>query len=219
MRITVRLFAILRERAGVERLELELPSEVSVAEALELLGGRPEIGDVLAAGGFATAVNLEYAPPGRLLSDGDELALIPPVSGGSPDAPEVHARVSAEPLRRDLAELVRRPGAGAIVTFEGTTRDVPYLLYEAYAEMAEPLMERILSECMARHGLQAIAAEHRVGSVALSEPAVVVAASAAHRDQAFAGAREAIDRIKAELPIWKREVLPDGGQRAPEGLP
>jgi molybdopterin synthase catalytic subunit len=112
---------------------------------------------------------------------------------------------------------VRRPSAGAIVTFEGTVRDVEFLDYEAYREMAEQEMAKIVSECIERHALDAAAAEHRVGRVALGEPGVVVAVAAGHRQAAFAGARELIDRIKAEAPIWKREldrgdarwVLPD----------
>jgi molybdopterin synthase catalytic subunit len=120
---------------------------------------------------------------------------------------DVHARISAEPLSlSDVAKLVARPAAGAIVTFQGTTREVDRLDYEAYVEMAEPHLRRVLRECLERHGLEAIAAEHRVGSVPLGEAGVVVAASAAHRDEAFAGARAAIDRIKAEVPIWKREL-------------
>ena len=108
-----------------------------------------------------------------------------------------------------LADSVGRPGAGAVVVFCGVTREVERLEYEAYAEMATERIERILAEAVAAHGLEAAAAEHRVGSVPLGEPSVVVAVSAAHRGEAFAGAREAIDRIKAEAPIWKREVEGD----------
>ena len=134
------------------------------------------------------------------------MALIPPVSGG---AGEVHARVTDGTLSVErLAALVGRAGAGAIVTFQGTTRDVDRLEYEAYREMAEERIAAILRGCVQRHGLQAAAAEHRVGAVPLGETSVVVAVSAAHREEAFAGAREAIDRIKAEAPIWKKEARP-----------
>ena len=123
----------------------------------------------------------------------------------------MHARISADPLSlSDVAKLVAHPAAGAIVTFQGTTREVDRLDYEAYVEMAEPHMRRLLRECLEQHGLRAVAAEHRVGSVPLGEASVVVAASAAHRQEAFAGARAAIDRIKAEVPIWKREL--SGGE-------
>ena len=118
-----------------------------------------------------------------------------------------HARVTAEPLSLErLAALVGRPAAGAVVTFQGTTRDVERLEYEAYHEMAEQRIASIVADAIAHHGLEAAAAEHRVGNVPLGEASVAVAASAAHRTEAFAGAREIIDRIKAEAPIWKKEV-------------
>jgi MoaE-MoaD fusion protein len=119
----------------------------------------------------------------------------------------VHARVTEGPLSLErLAALVGRPTAGAIVTFQGTTRDVEQLEYEAYREMAEERIAAIVADAVERHGLEAGAAEHRVGTVALGDASVAVAASAAHREEAFAGAREIIDRIKAEAPIWKKEV-------------
>jgi molybdopterin synthase catalytic subunit len=130
-----------------------------------------------------------------------------------------HARVTDEPLAVGrLAALVRRPAAGAIVTFQGTTRDVERLEYEAYREMAEERIAAIVADAIGRHGLQAAAAEHRVGPVPLGEASVAVAASAAHREEAFAGAREIIDRIKAEAPIWKKEVDAEG-ERWVEGAP
>jgi MoaE-MoaD fusion protein len=118
-----------------------------------------------------------------------------------------HVRVTEAPLSVGrLAEMVGAPGAGAIVTFQGTTRDVERLEYEAYREMAEERMSRIVAEAIQRHGLEAAAAEHRIGTVPLGEASVLVAASAAHREEAFVAAREIIDRIKSEAPIWKKEV-------------
>ncbi len=118
-----------------------------------------------------------------------------------------HALVTAEPLSLDrLARMVGRPHAGAIVTFQGTTRDVERLEYEAYREMAGERMTEIVGAAIERHGLAAAAAEHRVGTVPRGEASVAVAVSAAHRAEAFAGAREIIDRIKSEAPIWKKEV-------------
>ncbi|MDP8943331.1 MAG: molybdenum cofactor biosynthesis protein MoaE [Actinomycetota bacterium] len=204
MRIRVRLFAVLRERAGREAIELEVPDGATVADVTDALAGRDGLGELLGRLTVVMAVNREYAPLGRRLSAGDELALVPPVSGG---APVVHARVSTDSLSLGaVAERVASPSAGAVVTFQGTTRDVERLEYEAYVEMAEQRIAAILRECVARLGLEAAAAEHRIGAVPLGEAGVVVAASAAHRAEAFAGARAAIDRIKAEVPIWKQEV-------------
>jgi molybdopterin synthase catalytic subunit len=210
VKLNVRLFAMLRERAGADSVEVELPERATAADALEALLDLPAL-EGLERMPLRLAVNREYAEPGRELAAGDELAAVPPVSGGA--AAPVHARVTSRPLDpAAVADRVGRPGAGAIVTFQGTTRDVDRLEYEAYAEMAEERIVAILRECVERHGLEAAAAEHRVGSVALSEPSVVVAVSAAHRDEAFAGARAAIDRIKAEAPIWKKEVEADEGR-------
>lgn len=214
MKVTVRLFAILRERAGMNLLEVELDEGATVADLLEELAARPELGDLLTRMPVRMAVNRDYAEPGTALAPGDELALVPPVSGGSSGG--VHVRITEDPLSVDkLSRLVSRPSAGAIVTFQGQTRDVDRLDYESYREMAEHRIEGILMECIERHGLAAAAAEHRVGPVLLGESSVIVAVSAAHRAEAFAGARDAIDQIKAEAPIWKREVEETGdGERA-----
>jgi molybdopterin synthase catalytic subunit len=212
MVVSVRLFAMLREAARRDALEVELPDGATVAELLAAVGEHDGLGAMTDRMTLVAAVNREYAEPGQRLSDGDEIALIPPVSGGADSDADIHARVTDEPLDLGaLAGLVGRPGAGAVVTFSGTTRDVERLDYEAYAEMAQERIVRILEDCVARHGLQAAAAEHRTGSVALGEASVVVAVSAAHREEAFAGARAAIDAIKAQAPIWKREV--DGAER------
>jgi MoaE-MoaD fusion protein len=198
MVVSVRLFAALRERAGRDRLELELPDGALVADALAA------VDDLARDLPLVLAVNREYADPGDPLSPGDELALIPPVSGGAATAP--HVAVRAEPLSLDaLAAAVRDPRAGAVVTFSGVTREVDHLDYEAYAEMAAEQIEAIVAAAIERHGLCKAAAEHRIGRVARSDPSVIVAASAPHRAEAFAGAREIIDEIKRRAPIWKRE--------------
>jgi MoaE-MoaD fusion protein len=198
MVVHVRLFAALRERAGRDAIELELPDGALVSDALAA------VDDLARDLPLVLAVNREYAAPGDVLSPGDELALIPPVSGGAATAP--HVAVRAEPLSLDaLAAAVRDPRAGAVVTFSGVTREVDHLDYEAYAEMAAEQIEAIVAAAIERHGLCAAAAEHRVGRVPRSEPSVIVAASAPHRGEAFAGAREIIDEIKRRAPIWKRE--------------
>jgi molybdopterin converting factor subunit 1 len=214
MKIRVRLFAMLRERAGSDWLELELEDQATVAEALAQIRHEGVLGELAERLPLRMAVNREYADDATPLSPGDELALVPPVSGGALP----HARVSAEPLSADaLSRAVADPAAGAVVCFKGVTREVPRLDYEAYAEMAEERIREILAEATERHGLCAAAAEHRVGEVPLGEPAVVVAVAAPHREEAFAGAREAIDRIKAEAPIWKRETGADGRAEWVEG--
>jgi molybdopterin synthase catalytic subunit len=196
MKVRIRLFAGLRERAGSDQVELDLPERARVRDALDRLTAITSDLPVV------MAINQEYANEEAVLQAGDELALIPPVSGGA----QVHARVIDHAIAVDpMLEFVRDPAAGAVVTFHGVTRDVDELEYEAYAEMAERQIAEIVTEAVARHGLCAAAAEHRTGTVARSEPSVVVAVSAPHRGEAFAGAREIIDRIKAQAPIWKKE--------------
>jgi len=221
MTVSVRLFAILRERAGRDSVEIELPEGATVGDAFERLAETPGLGELVERMPLRMAVNREYAGEATTISAGDELAVIPPISGGAPV--RIHARVIDEALSAErLSTWVGDPGAGAIVTFQGVTREVASLDYEAYREMAEERIAAILADCAGRHGLLAAAAEHRVGSVAQGEPGVVVAVSAGHRGEAFEGAREAIDRIKAEAPIWKRELDAAGegswveGAAAPE---
>ena len=203
--VSVRLFAGLRELAGSDSLQLHLADGASVADALVELSGQID------ARGCLLAVNREYADDDHILAAGDELALIPPVSGGGAQA---HVALSDSPLSLDaLLERVRDPRAGAVVSFSGVTREVDALDYEVYAEMALEQMARIVDEAIERHGLCAAAAEHRVGTVPLSEASVIVAASAPHRGEAFAGAREIIDELKACAPIWKVELEGDDRRR------
>jgi molybdopterin converting factor subunit 1 len=206
MLLQVRLFAVLRERAGRDSLEIELAEGATVAEALRALAAASApLGEALEAMPVVMAVNRTYVGTDETLAAGDELALIPPVSGGAEESP--HVRVGPEPLSADrLGKAVATSRTGAIVTFQGTTRDVERLDYEAYEPMASERIAAILTEVRARHEVEGIAAEHRTGPVPLGESSVVVAVAAAHRGPAFAAAREAIDRIKAEAPIWKREV-------------
>jgi molybdopterin synthase catalytic subunit/molybdopterin converting factor small subunit len=209
VRVSIRLFAGLRERAGRDELELELPDGARVADALA------QVQHLAPGVSLVLAVNREYADGDVVLQPGDELAVVPPVSGGAVlDAP-----LSLEAV----AARVQDPRAGAVVTFSGTTREVAFLDYEAYVEMATARIDAIVAEAVQRHGLCRAAADHRYGRVPLGEASVVVAASAPHRGEAFAGAREIIDRIKAQAPIWKREdgawkegTVPDTGAAAAE---
>ena len=202
MAVTVRLFAGLRERAGWARRELEVATVADVWPALGL-GDEPP--------GLLYAVNREYAERGRELRDGDEVALIPPVSGGA-------FRITEEPLSLDavIAEVADER-AGGIATFTGTVRrqsrgrEVQHLEYEAYAEMAEDVMALLARDLEDAHELCRIAIHHRVGRVEIGEPSVVIAVSAPHRQDALTACREAIDRLKETVPLWKKEVY-EGGE-------
>jgi MoaE-MoaD fusion protein len=202
VRVTVRLFAGLRERAGRSQIELEDVTRVEdVWPALDL-GPEPP--------GLLYAVNREYVQPGQELADGDEVALIPPVSGGS-------FLLVAAPL--DVAAVVHEvedPEAGAVASFVGTVRrrsrdrDVLYLEYEAYEEMAEPMLARLGAELTERHGLCGVAIHHRLGRVEIGQASVVIAVSAPHRSAALDACREAIETLKTTIPLWKKEVYAGG---------
>jgi MoaE-MoaD fusion protein len=203
MRVHVKLFAGLRERAGWSERELDGADRVAdVWPALDL-GDEPE--------GLLYAVNKEYADRDRTLADGDEVALIPPVSGGA-------FRLTAEPLSVDaVVDEVRSDQAGAVATFIGTTRlqsrgrTVLHLDYEAYDEMAEQAMAKIAAELKGRYDLCEIAIHHRTGRVEIGEASVVIAVSAPHRQEALAACKDAIDTLKERVPLWKKEVY-DGGE-------
>ena len=205
VQVSIRLFAGLRERAGTGARSLDLQDGAQVADVWAQL----DLGEEPA--GLLYAVNKRYAPAETELADGDEVALIPPVSGGD-------FKLSATPLSLDAAvREVSRNEAGAIATFTGTVRnrsrdrDVQYLDYEAYEGMAEAMMAELGEELSARHELSAIAIHHRVGRVEIGEPSVVIAVSAPHRAAALAACREAIDTLKETIPLWKKEVY-EGGE-------
>jgi molybdopterin synthase catalytic subunit len=199
--VSIRLFAGLRERAGWSRREVEAASVADVWPALDL-GDEPD--------GLLYAVNKEYAPRDRALADGDEVALIPPVSGGA-------FLLSDEPLSLErVVDEVRVDEAGAIATFSGTTRvhsrgrDVLYLDYEAYEGMAEAVMAEIADALRERYEIAEIAIHHRVGRVDIGGTSVVIAVSAAHRAAALAACKDAIDELKERVPLWKKEVYAGG---------
>ena len=209
VRVTVRLFAGLRERAGAARLEIDGVTRVGDVWAKLGLGDEP--------GGLLYAVNREYAGPDDALHDGDEVALIPPVSGGA-------FRISDAPLDLNAAAAeAASDEAGAIATFVGTVRrssrgrDVLYLEYEAFAEMAEPMLAQLADELIAKHGLRKVAIHHRVGRVEIGEASVVIAVSAAHRAAALEACREAIDTLKNTIPLWKKEVYAGGEEWIGQG--
>ncbi len=204
MRVVVKLFAALRERAGTGEQVLELGAGSRLADVWPALGlgEEPE--------GLLYALNRDYAQPDETLRDGDEVALIPPVSGGA-------FLVTESPLSLDeVVAEVADERAGAIVTFTGTVRsnsrgrDVERLEYEAYTEMAESVMTGIATVLKARYDLHEVAIHHRVGNVGIGEASVVIAVSAPHRADALAACKDAIDTLKETVPLWKKEVYESG---------
>ena len=229
MKLRVRLFAALRERAGRGELEIEgLPDALDLAMLKSAIAARhPELGDLAHV---AAVVDERYAPETTRIRSTSRVALLPPVSGGSPDALERGCfELSAAPLDVAGAQArVSHPSCGAVVVFTGTTRatnrerDVVRLDYEAFAEMAAAEMARIFAECRAQFSKEPAPAGpgvlpalrmlcvHRVGTVGVGEPSVVIAVASPHRDEAFRAARFLIDELKARLPVWKKEVYADG---------
>jgi molybdopterin converting factor subunit 1 len=211
VKVSVRLFAALREQAGTGSVELTLAEAATVADvwpALEL-GVQPT--------GLMVAVNREYVRDDRPLAEGDEVALIPPVSGGD-------FRLSADPLSLDaVVREVASDEAGAIATFTGTTRlhsrgrTVTRLEYEAYEGMAEQTMAELAEELRGRYDVLDIAIHHRVGTVGIGEPSVVIAVSAPHRQDALAACKDAIDTLKRTVPLWKKELYEGGGEWIGQG--
>ncbi len=202
MKVKVRLFAGLRERAGWSEREIDAATVADVWPTLDL-GNEPE--------GLLYAVNKQYAKRDRMLVDGDEVALIPPVSGGA-------FLLSDEPLSIErVVDEVRDEEAGAIATFSGTTRissrgrRVTRLEYEAYEGMAENVMRGIAEDLRTRYNVSNVAIHHRIGTVGIGETSVVIAVSAPHRADALAACGDAIDALKERVPLWKKEVY-EGGE-------
>jgi molybdopterin synthase catalytic subunit/molybdopterin converting factor small subunit len=205
VQITVRLFAGLRERAGTGIRELVVPADARLSDVWPALalGDEPD--------GLLYAVNKRYADPDQPLAPGDEVALIPPVSGGA-------FRLIEQPLDpAKVIEEVRSERAGAVATFIGTTRiesrgrAVHYLEYEAYGGMAEQVMAELADELKHRYDLCEVAIAHRTGRVEIGGLSVAIAVSAPHRADALAACRDAIDRLKEIVPLWKKEVY-EGGE-------
>jgi molybdopterin converting factor subunit 1 len=211
VRVAVKLFAALREQAGTRERELELADGARVDDVWPALGLGEE------PRGLVYAVNRAYVDRSASLADGDEVALIPPVSGGD-------FLLSETPLSLErVVDEVASDDAGAIATFVGTTRaqsrgrHVVRLEYEAYEGMAEAEMKRIATELRERHEIIDVAIHHRVGPVEIGETSVVIAVSAAHRAPALEACREAIDTLKQTVPLWKKELYVGGEEWIGQG--
>jgi len=214
VRVHVLYFAVLRERLKCERETVELADGADVGAARAAVAARhPEIARLMPQ--IQSAVNQSFAPDGRVLQDGDELALLPPVAGG---AGPRRIAIRADPL--DIADVVEAVGghdSGGVVTFAGVVRrrghhlpDVVRLEYEAYIEMAEKVMEDIADEIEREWPGTKVAVHHRVGALGVGEIAVAIAAASAHRAPAFEACRATIDRLKERAPIWKKEIGESG---------
>lgn len=216
MKITLRYFALWREQLGRDEEDREVAPGATVGTLInEIIADHPRLIAMRPSTMFM--VNQEYAPLGQTLADNDEVAVIPPVSGGSQETPGRLFKVVDTPL--DVNEVIRAvedPAAGATVSFTGTVRDnslgkeVVALEYEAYPAAAEKMMARVADEIAERWGLRRVAIVHRTGLLTIGEASVVIAVSAPHRQEAFAACEYVLKRLKEIVPVWKKEAYTDG---------
>jgi len=220
MKLRVLYFAVFREKLGREDDVLALPAGACVRDAIAALAARHD-GIAKLSGKFRVAVNEDFADDDRELAEGDEIALIPPVAGGIDATPHAgrHVQLLATPLSLDRClAAVSGAGMGGIVTFTGMVRRhsrgvaVDHLEYEAYGTMAVREMTRLCDEIEAEIAGTKLAVEHRMGRLEVGDIAVVIAAAAPHRAEAFTACRAMIDRLKDRVPIWKKEVGDDGAE-------
>jgi molybdopterin synthase catalytic subunit len=217
MNVRIKLFATLKDRAGASHIEIDLPDESTVATLLDRLAvAYPKIAPSLPTS--LVAVNQEFAFGSTLIRSGDEIALFPPVSGGSIEYPEIFHITDRQIDLNELVASMTLPSTGAVCTFTGTVRgmssdhETTQLNYEAYTPMAEAKMKQVADEIRSRwKDVQGIAMVQRVGQLKVGEFTVLIAVSAGHRDQGvFEAARYGIDRLKEIVPVWKQEVGPQG---------
>lgn len=225
MQIRLLAFASAAQAVGGADQTLDIPEGTSVGELRALLAERfPALGPLMAQ--LAIGVDDEICDDSVALGDGCEVALLPPVSGGVPRETLSRSLLTESPIViEEVLTQVRHPGAGALVTFVGTAREtsgeeaVSELRYLAYRPLADRLLEHIVDAITTESPGVRLAIHHRLGKVAIGEVSIVIAASAAHREPAFRASRLALERVKSQVPIWKRERLVKGGIRWPEGEP
>jgi molybdopterin synthase catalytic subunit len=214
MTIQVLFFGLLKDLVGKEREALELPESARLGDVLAVYGGRfPRLQGLESS--IAVSLNQEYAAPDARLHSGDEVALLPPVSGGAPRSP--HGAIVHEQIRTDeVLQSLKQPPDGAAVVFEGVVRDhsrgrrTLYLDYEAYEEMALKQMEALVEQALAQFSIRDAAMVHRLGRLEIGETSVLIAVTSAHRAAAFEACRWLIDSLKRTVPIWKKEHFEDG---------
>jgi molybdopterin synthase catalytic subunit len=226
MRVRVLPFGILKDWLGSSATTIELPEGSSVGDLLDLVGNQQKVAPALR--GIAVSVNAEYATANQLLRDGDEVGLLPPVSGGSDaniggsKAPPIVVALTHEVIDTEkLVAAAKHDEDGAVVVFDGIVRDnsrgrrTLHLDYEAYEEMALKQMNALAQEALSRHAARHVTIVHRLGHLEIGESSVVVVVASAHRGAAFDACRWVIDTLKQTVPIWKKETFVDGTVWAP----
>jgi molybdopterin converting factor subunit 1 len=214
MQIRIRYFASLREVTGAAETQLTVPDATTISEVQSMLVTHyAQLGPILKR--CLYAVNHRYVPAEAILREGDEVAFIPPTGGGTVLAPVI--QLTREALDRDaLVRAVSHPSVGGIVIFEGVVRDhtnrkqVQYLAYDVYEEMAIEQIRTIIAEVQLRWGVERVAVAHRFGRLEIGETSVIIIVASAHRSEAFEACRYIIDTLKHTVPIWKKEVTTDG---------
>lgn len=215
MLVNVLLFAGLAEQAASRNINVEVPDNATVGQLIEVIStSYPQLTPLLAS--CFVSVNQEFARPEQTICVDDEIALLPPVSGGEADP---RFAISDQPLSADkLVKLVSNPHAGAVLTFVGTVREFTHgkqtvsLSYEAYEPMAVAKMKQVAAEIDQRWPGTQVAMQHRIGNLSIEEIAVIIAVATPHRNESFEAGRYAIERLKEIVPIWKKEIWEDGSE-------